>query len=454
MSGVTATLAAGSSVASVADLGTLNLAGAMGGSINMEGNGANTTVDFNTANAAASLTNFGTTDDIILGSGALNQSTGNGVVLSYASGVLTVTETNSSGATVGTDTVTVAGVSGLTTGSFVALEGANGLNIELAPTTATAYTFSAASTGAFETPGNFTGGVAPGDVLSSNESVTIAHGTASVSSNGVTDNGVITIASGAGFTDAGSLTGTGSLAVGSGASAALTGSTSLASITDAGSLTLGGTVSGPITIATGGAASVTGSLVDTGSLSGAGALTVGAGNSATLSGGVSVATITDSGSLVVAGSVSSNITGTGTLAVTGSATLSGTDSISTLADSGSLTVSGSFTDANAITGTGNLTVSGTASRDRHDYHAGLHHRYRHTDPGWYGCGGGFHRLHRPADHRQRLLRQRRHHRRGQPYCEVRRHRHARGRLLRCFGCRSRHVEPGGRHGRLHQHGRQ
>ena len=358
-SGVTATLAAGSSVASVSDLGTLDLAGSFGGTVDMHGNGANSVIDFNAANAAASLINFGTSDDIILGSGALNQSTGNGVVLSYASGVLTVTETNSSGATVGTDTVTVAGVSGLTSGSFVALENANGLNIELAPTAATGYTFSASSTGSFEGYSNYTGGTAPGDVLSANESVTIAAGTASVSSNGVTDNGVITIASGAAFTDAKSLSGTGTLTIGTGGAATLTGSTSLASITDAGSLTLGGTVSGPITIASGAAASVSGSLVDTGSISGTGALTVGTGTSATLTGGVSVSTITDSGSLVIAGSVASNITAAGTLAVaTGtSATLSGTDSVTTLADSGSLTVSGTFTDSNAITGTGTFAVA-------------------------------------------------------------------------------------------------
>ena len=45
-SGVTATLAGGSSVASIIDAGTLDLAGAMGGVINMQGNGANSVVDF------------------------------------------------------------------------------------------------------------------------------------------------------------------------------------------------------------------------------------------------------------------------------------------------------------------------------------------------------------------------------------------------------------------------
>uniref|UniRef100_UPI00263940EA Hint domain-containing protein n=1 Tax=Acidocella sp. TaxID=50710 RepID=UPI00263940EA len=100
-SGITATLAAGSSVASVLDNGTLNLAGAMGGSINMEGNNANTVADFlgsdvtgNTLNT--SFTNLGFGDKIILG-GANFALSGSADVLteSYSGGVLTVTDTTS-----------------------------------------------------------------------------------------------------------------------------------------------------------------------------------------------------------------------------------------------------------------------------------------------------------------------------------------------------------------------
>ncbi len=305
-SGVTATLAAGSSVASVADLGTLNLAGAMGGSINMEGNGANTAVDFNTANAAASLTNFGTTDDIILGNGALaTPAAGDGIALSYSGGVLTVTETNSSGGTIGTDTVTVAGTSSLTSGSFVVLENGKGINIELAPPAATGYTFSATGTAALETYTDYTGGTAPGDTLSSTESLTIASGTASVSTTGVTDNGTIVVNSGAGFIDNGSLTGTGSLVVNG--SATLTGGTSLASITDNGSLTLSGSVSAPITLGTGAQVTLSGNFTDSAPISGPGTLTVDSSVTATLAAGSSFAAINNFGTLDVLGGTATPI---------------------------------------------------------------------------------------------------------------------------------------------------
>ena len=66
--------------------------------------------------------------------------------------------------------------------------------------------------------------------------MTIASGTASVSSRGVIDYGTISVKSGSGFIDAGSLTGTGTLAVASGGNASLTGTTNLGTITDAGTL--------------------------------------------------------------------------------------------------------------------------------------------------------------------------------------------------------------------------
>ena len=350
--GITATLAAGSSVASVADLGTLNLAGAMGGSINMEGNTANTAVDFNTANGAVSLTNFGTTDHIVLGTGAVTQTGATGAVLSYTGGVLTVTETNAAGGSIASDSVTVSGISGstLSAASFVALQSTSGVVIELASNlSGTGFTYDGTGTGSFEAPANYAGGTAPGDSIVTGETVTIATGTASISTSGATDNGVITITSAAGFIDAGALTGTGTLAVGSGATASLTGNTSLASITDAGSLTLGGTVAGAVTIATGGAATASGSLVDNATLTvsgsftdsnaitgtGTGTFAVATGGTASLTGNTTLASITDAGTL----------------------TLGGTDAVAvTIASGGQATIASNFSDTQAITGAGSLTI--------------------------------------------------------------------------------------------------
>lgn len=317
-------------------------------------------VNDNSAGFGGPIAGFGVNDDIVLGGSALPTfATGDGVGLSFnsATGVLTVTETDSSGATLGSSMLTFTGASGLSTSSFVGLETSAGLDIELAPSSPVTYNFSASGTGSFEDRHNYTGGKAPGDELSAKTTVAIKAGTAAVSAKMLTDNGLITVSSGTGFVDAGTLAGTGKLVVSGKAS--LTGNTSLASITDGGSLVLGGTVSGPITISSGAQASVTGSLVDTGSLSGAGAFIVGAGNSATLSGGVSGISVTDNGSLTVAGNVSSNISGTGTLAVASgtSAALSGTDSMGALTSNGSLTVTGSLTDSGTASGTGALTVA-------------------------------------------------------------------------------------------------
>ena len=147
-SGITASLAAGSSVASIIAAGTLDLAGATGGVINMQGNSAHSVADFTGSSSSATLTNFGTTDDIILGTGVLPAPTsGTSIALGYNSGVLTVTEGTSSAQ------VTVSGVSGntLSAASFVALQGTNGENIELASgLSGQTFTFSTSSAGSFE----------------------------------------------------------------------------------------------------------------------------------------------------------------------------------------------------------------------------------------------------------------------------------------------------------------
>ena len=302
-SGVTATLAAGSSVASIIDAGTLALAGATGGVINMQGNGAKSVVDFTGSSSSATLTNFGTTDDIILGTGVLPTLTaGESIALSYNGSMLTVGEVNAGGTTVSSAHVTVSGVSGttLSAASFVALQGTNGENIELASGLASqTFTFSTSGTGSFEAPADYTGGVAPGDSIVAGEVVTITAGTASVTGAALVDNGTINV--GTNLIDTGSITGTGTLNVGSGASATLTGNTTLGSITDAGTLVLGGSDAVAITLASSAQTTIASNFSDTGNITGAGTLTVNSGVTATLAAGSSVASIIDAGTLALAG---------------------------------------------------------------------------------------------------------------------------------------------------------
>lgn len=262
-------------------------------------------INDNSAGFGGHVTGFGANDDIILGGSALPALTsGEGVALNYSNNVLTISETSAAGSLVASSTVAITGTAGLSTASFVALESAGGLNIELAPTTATSFTFSAAGTGtgSFEAYGNYTGGVAPGDVLSALETVTIAAGTASVSTaGGVTDNGNILVESGTGFTDAHTLAGTGTLNVAG--SATLTGGIGLGSVVDNGALTVSGNVTAPVTVASGAQLTATGNSNFSGAVTGAGTLTVGTGVTATLATGSSLASVLDGGTLDLTGSM-------------------------------------------------------------------------------------------------------------------------------------------------------
>jgi autotransporter passenger strand-loop-strand repeat protein len=285
------------SLASILDAGTLNLAGALAGSINMQGNGANTVVDFSGTSDPATLTNFGTTDDIILGTGLIaSPSAGTGVTLSYntLNNVLTVYDTSSVTGSLVSASVTVTGTAAgaLSTASFITLYGTNGLNIELAAgNTNTNFTFAATGSGSFETGSNFTGGIAPGTNISAPDHVTIASGTAALGGAAVTDAGTLTVTSGAALSDNGKLTGAGSLAVNAGG---------ILAVTSGGTLALTGTLTdaGTIAVASGGLLS--------GSINGTGTLAIAAGAQVTLTGG-SIGTIADLGTAVIAGSVAGSI---------------------------------------------------------------------------------------------------------------------------------------------------
>ena len=261
----------------------------------------------NTSGFGGKVTGFGVNDDIIIGSNVLAQpSAGTGLTLSYNSttGALMVEDTSSStGSIVSSTQITLSGTaaSTLSTASFVALESGSGIEIELAPTTATSFTFSTSGTGSFEQASNFSGGTAPGDIITNYDTVSIAAGTASISSGGVSENGLITVAGKAGLYDTGSLSGTGTLVVGSLGSATLLGSTTLGSITDSGTLTLGGSDAAAITIASGAQATIASNFSDTASITGAGTLTVNSGVTASLAAGSSVASIIDAGTLDLAG---------------------------------------------------------------------------------------------------------------------------------------------------------
>jgi hypothetical protein len=129
-----------SGISTINDFGTLNIAGAIAGTtINMEGSiaGTATEVDFTGANSSTPLVDYGTNDEIVFAT--LASGPGDTFQDSYntATGVLTVTEFNASGVSIGSATATVSGAPGTTlgSGSFVDISGPNGQTIVLGSST-------------------------------------------------------------------------------------------------------------------------------------------------------------------------------------------------------------------------------------------------------------------------------------------------------------------------------
>jgi hypothetical protein len=180
------------------------------------------------------ITGFGLNDDIVIGPATIPSfASGDKVALSYAGSILSVAEINASGATIGSTTLNVG--SGYATNSFVALLGADGINIET-PATAEqqGFTFSATGTGDFENPSDYLGGLAPGSSIAAGETVVIEAGTATVSSP-LADSGTILVTgSSADFVDLNSLGGGGALDLAAGGMATLSLSSSLSSYDMAG----------------------------------------------------------------------------------------------------------------------------------------------------------------------------------------------------------------------------
>lgn len=272
-------------------------------------------INGNSAGFSGTVIGFGAGDQIILGASVLTEpTTGSGALLSYSAGVLTVEDTNSStGSIISSTQISIGGTAALSTASFVELNGSGGTDIYLYDNQGFNFSLTSGTTGAFETGANFTGGTAPGDMLLPGETVTIASGTASVSSTGVADNAFITVASGATFLDNGSLSGAGTLNVGAGGFASLNGATSLSSITDAGTLFVSGTESSAIALTSSASKIVLNNGGDiTGNITGGtGTITIGTG-AGTLLGGATVGLISDTSTLVAGGTFSAPITLTAT----------------------------------------------------------------------------------------------------------------------------------------------
>jgi hypothetical protein len=279
----------------------VDVAGPLGGIINLEGNAAQTVADFTGTADNTPIINMGTTDDIILGSSVIPApSAGSSVVLNYdtTAGTLSVTDTDSTGG-VATTYLTIGGVAGnsLTTASFVETNGPAGLTIQLAQ----GFTFStSAGTGAFENATDYVQGVAPPDSLTPVDQVTIALGTAQISAAPVNDEGIITVASGAALDVDNSLTGGGTLAVDG-------------SLYETANISFAGTIS------INGLAEVQGgTLIADNAINGSGVLEVQSFAAATLVAGSDVA-LSNYGSIDLTGSLSgTTVDMEGTLSATGS----------------------------------------------------------------------------------------------------------------------------------------
>ncbi len=158
----------------------------------------NGTVTGTTSPYQGAISGFGLNDDIVLGPSVLpSVASGDSVTLSYTGSLLTVTELNSSGVSIGATTLDVG--TGYAAGSFVALLGTDGVNIE-APQTVLEQTFTFGPEGAgtayqgdFEDPTQYQGGLAPGSTIIAGETVVVADpGQANLNSS-LTNDGLIVL---------------------------------------------------------------------------------------------------------------------------------------------------------------------------------------------------------------------------------------------------------------------
>ena len=240
-------------------------------------------INDNTAGFTGQITGFGANDVIDLAPTAFpTLGSGDGIGLSYTSGVLTVSETNASGVTLDSTSLSIAGA--FSTSSFVALIGPTGIEIETASQASdTTFNFNdGQGNNTFSNPGNFAGGIAPGNEISAGEFVTISAGTALVTDGAITDDGTINV--GTTFSDAYSLSGTGTFAIQPAGDATLTGGASLTGgIIDAGTLVAAGSFAAPISLTSATSQlTIDGNFTDTSAITGPGTITVDSGVTASL----------------------------------------------------------------------------------------------------------------------------------------------------------------------------
>jgi hypothetical protein len=147
--------------------------------------------------------------------------TGDTVTLSYTGSLLTVTELNINGNSIGSTTLDVG--TGYATGSFVALLGANGINIET-PQTVDEQSFNfgpltggTTYQGDFENPNDYAGGLAPGATIIAGETVTVQEPAQANVTTSLTNNGLIVLdALNANMDATAAISGTGTIEVGGG----------------------------------------------------------------------------------------------------------------------------------------------------------------------------------------------------------------------------------------------
>jgi hypothetical protein len=175
------------------------------------------------------ISGFGLNDDIVLGGSVLpTVALGSQVSLAYTGSLLTVAELNSAGSATASTTLDVG--TGYSLGSFVALLGTNGVNIETPATVIESpltFVGTAGTVSSFEDPTKYSGGLAPGSSIVTGETVIISAGTASIASTSpVINSGSIDIAGTSSvLIDSAALTGTGTLSITTGGEVTLANTT-------------------------------------------------------------------------------------------------------------------------------------------------------------------------------------------------------------------------------------
>jgi len=202
-------------------------------------------------NSFSSVTNFDSSDTIVITGFDLNPGAGEELVYNYTNGTLAVSANSTlSNHTRLTETFDLSGpggvkfgnstglpTSGVQTGAFTFTTLANG-SLEITVDTNSPYIFNGAADTNFDNSNNFVGGWAPGYTLTGGQDVSIIAGTAAITSPTLDNNGTILV------------TGTGSTLVSTPAVAG----TGFIDIASGGHVTLGGTgeVTNEISFGTGG----------------------------------------------------------------------------------------------------------------------------------------------------------------------------------------------------------